>query len=180
MGKAIAIVVVIALVVVLGGGFLMSISYNNQNVQLKNGVQAQQTVCAAHFDKMWKVLQQTAQVPDAAKEAFKDMYKPLIEGRYNDSNLLMKWIQEQNPAFDFSLYANVQKAIESERASYFDSQKLLIDKQMAQKNLVQTVPGSWFLDKGDTVAIVIITSAKTEEAYRTGQENDIDLFPSKQ
>jgi hypothetical protein len=180
MGKGIIIVVAILAIVGIGGYLVMSWSYTNQHIELKNGVTAQQTVCAAHFDKMWKVLQQMAQVPDAAKDAFKEMYQPLIEGRYKDSNLLMKWIQEQNPDFDFKLFENVQRAIESERASFFDDQKILIDKQMADKNLVQKVPGRWFIDPADTAAITIITSAKTEDAYRTGQENDIGLFPKKQ
>lgn len=155
--------------------FLMSVGYKNQEIKIRNSVLAQQQVCEASFDKMWKVIKQVALVPDAAKDAFKEMYTPLIQGRYSeDPKLLFKWIQEQNPAFDYSLFSNIQKAIEAERASFFYNQKTLIDMNLQHHVLLQSIPSKWFLDV-DTLKVTIVTSQVTEDAYKTGQENNIGL-----
>jgi hypothetical protein len=158
--------------------FLMNMSYTNGQITRRNLTTAQQDVCRAHFDKMWKTIQQTAQLPDAAKDGFREMYTPLIEGRYNTERggALMSWIQEQNPNFDWALYENVQIVIKSERESYFQEQRKLIDFQRNHKNYIQMVPNRWFLDENDTIPIVIITSQVTEDTYKTGQENNINVF----
>lgn len=180
MGKTIA-VIVIALLVVVGVPLMMSIHYHNAQIESKNLVLQKQTACEAHFDMMWKSIQQVASVPEAAKESFKAMYEPLITGRYavDSSGPVMKWIKEENPTFDWSLYKNVQSTIEAQRISFFKDQEMLLDVNREYKNLIQTVPGSWFLDPTDTILVVIITSDKTEDAYKTGKENDIDIYGKK-
>jgi len=178
MAKAIIAVLAVAIVVFVGGYFLMSWSYQNQETELRNLANQKQEVCAAHFDKMWKTIQQVAQVPDAAKQAFREMYEPLISGRYSadSGGVFMKWIQEQNPAFDWTLYGRVQTTVIAERESFFKDQEALLDVKREHTNLIQKRPGRWFLDPSDTLKVTIITSEKTKEAYETGEENDVDLF----
>lgn len=179
--KAVIAVVAVALIVLIGGYVGMSISYKNTQVRSKNLVEQKQEVCKAHFDKMWKAISQVAQVPEAARESFKQMYEPLISGRYSadSGGVLMKWIQEQNPAFDWSLYKNVQSTIVAERESFLKDQEMLLDVNREYKNLIQQFPGSWFLNSNDTIIVTIITSAKTQDAYQTGQENDVTLYNEK-
>ena len=88
-------------------GAMMYFSYSNGEITLREGVDAQQEVCKLHFDKMWKIIKQQAQVTDQYKESFQDIYTGLIAGRYdNDDGMFMKWIQESNPDFSPELYKN--------------------------------------------------------------------------
>jgi len=78
--KIIGIVSIIAgLVIVIG---CMFFSYNNK-VSLRNQSTAQIGKIEGVYDKMWKVIQQKAQVTSEYKDAFKEIYPELISGRYS-------------------------------------------------------------------------------------------------
>jgi hypothetical protein len=158
--------------------FSMSVSTINKEIDLRTTTMAQQTKCEAYFDKMWKILKQKAKVADQYKEAFKEIYPKLIEGRYSKGDgTLMKWIQESNPQFDASMYKDVMQSIEIERTGYFNEQSRLIDLQREHSALLQKIPSKWFLnDTLKPIHIIIVTSSNTKEAYITGEENDVDLF----
>ena len=161
--------------------FSMKVSSQNENVKLKNRISAQKLSNEANFDKMFKVISQVAQVADQYKDAFKDIYPKLIEGRYsNDKNgMLMKWITESNPTFNISLYEKLANAIEANRQEFFIEQQKLIDYNREQHTLLNTWPNTWFLSPSDTIPIKIVTSAVTKAAFKTGEENDIELFAPK-
>ncbi len=158
--------------------FSMSISYSNQEIDLRTTTIAQQKKCKTSFDNMWKILQQKAGVADQYKDAFKEIYVPLIEGRYSkDDGLMMKWITESNPQFDASMYKEVMQSIEIERKGFKYEQDRLIDMQREHSALLQKAPSRWFLnDTLKPIAIITILSKDTKDAYVTGEENDIDLF----
>lgn len=158
--------------------FLLNVSYSNGEIRQRNLVNAQQETCKAFFDKMWKVLQQKAQVSEQYKSAFAEIYPALMAGRYSNERggALMSWITESNPNFEVALYQDLSAAIEAERTSYFHEQKKLISVNNEHKNMLQTFPGSWFLAGRQLIEIVIITSEQAQSAYSTGQENKIDLF----
>ena len=118
-------------------------------------------------------------VTDQYKNAFKQIYPKLIEGRYAQGDgSLMKWIQESNPTFDISLYSSLMRSIEVERTGFFNEQSSLIDMQREHTVYIQKAPNRWFLgdDKKIPVEIKVITSSKTDEVYRTGKEDDIELY----
>jgi hypothetical protein len=49
--------------------------------------------------------------------------------------------------------------------------------QREHKVYLQKAPNRWFLDDNlKPVEIKVITSSKTDEVYRTGKEDDIELF----
>lgn len=158
--------------------FSMNISIENKEIDLRATTEAQNKKCEAYFDKMWKILKQKAGVTDQYKEAFKDIYPKLIEGRYSQGDgSLMKWVQESNPTFDASMYKDLMKSIEIERTGFFNEQSTLIDMQREHKTYLLKAPSRWFLDDNlKPVEIKVITSSKTDEVYRTGKEDDIDLF----
>jgi hypothetical protein len=170
--------------------FSMQITYQNRNERMKERIIAQQRSNEANFDKMFKSVAQVAEVAEhkmeKSKEAFKEIYVPLMEGRYSDDpdGMLMKWITESNPQFDLSaagsLYDKLANAIESNRQEFFIEQQKLIDYNREQHVLVNTWPGYWFIESSDTIAIKIITSAKTKEVFAKGEENDIELFDEKE
>ena len=102
----IILICVIVLLVVLVG---MYFTYNNKEVALRKEINAQKGKIESVHDKMWKVIQQKAEVSDQYRETFEKIYPELISGRYaNDANNAMKWIQEANPDFDTSLYKDLQ------------------------------------------------------------------------
>ena len=190
-------VVVIALI------FLFSYaSKDTQEVKLRNQVIAQNDVCRNHFDNMFKVIAQTAQVPsefmEQSKEAFKEIYQPLIEGRYRDSegeqrDVLMNWVHESNPQFDMAasarLYERLQVVVESQRNEFTRQQDMLIDMHRQHKVFCTTFWNRTIFGMDDRLiptcdessnptddCIRLIDSQKTEEVYNTGQDNDIELF----
>lgn len=169
-----AVIGVMSIIVI----FSMNISIENTEIDLRETTVAQNKRCEAYFDKMWKILKQKAGVTDQYKEAFKDIYPKLIEGRYSQGDgSLMKWVQESNPTFDASMYKDLMKSIEIERTGFFNEQSTLIDMQREHKVYLQKAPNRWFLDDNlKPVEIKVITSSKTDEVYRTGKEDDIDLF----
>jgi len=174
IGLSLGILVAITALII----FSMSISYSNKEIDLRTTTIAQQDKCKAYFDKMWKILKEKAGVADQYKEAFKEIYPKMIEGRYSQGDgSLMKWITESNPSFDVSLYKDVMQSIEIERTGYFNEQTRLIDMQREHSALLKKAPSRWFLnDTLKPVAITIVTSKNTKDAYTTGEENDVDLF----
>jgi hypothetical protein len=166
------------------GYFLMKWSAQNQNNNLKLLIAGQQESNKANYDKMKKTIEQTAQTANAkfvmSKEAYKEIYPALMDGRYkDDKNSMMKLVVESNPTFDIaaaaSLYDRLVVAIEANRQEFFDAQNKLISYNQEQRRLLVNRPTCWFLEKSDTIHITTITSKDTKEAFRTGEENDIDL-----
>ena len=162
-----------------------AVGVSNTEIRLRNRGNAQQENCAAFFDKMWKILQQDANVADQYKEAFKEIYPDLIAGRYSAKNekgenttdgSLMKFIVESNPQFDTKLYDKLMTAIEGQREGFFVEQQKLIDIDREHKDMRMTFPKKMVIGRRADLGIVIIKSLTTKEAYETGQENDIDLF----
>lgn len=156
----------------------MYVSYNNSEVRLRNQAEAQQENLEVVFDATWKIIQQKAGVSGQYAKDFKEIYPELMEGRYNNDRggALMSWITEHNPTFDTSLYADLMRSIEAERTKFAREQKTLLDIVREHNNVRETLPGSIFVGSRPEIEVKLVTSAKTDEAFSTGQENDVDLF----
>jgi len=181
-GKATLITFGVSIIFLIMAG-VWAVGLNNDEIKLRNRGLAQQETCAAYFDKMWKILQQKAGVTDQYKEGFKEIYTALIEGRYSDEGkgqeTFMKWIVESNPTFDVSLYKDLMASIEGERNGFFMEQQKLIDIDRQHKDMRMTFPNKMIIGSRSDLEIKVIKSLKTEEVYKTGQENDVDLFKDK-
>jgi hypothetical protein len=166
--------------------FATNISITNKEVALRKKVLAQQDVSKANFDKMFKVIAQTAEIPEQlmekSKEAFKEIYTPIMEGRYGNARggALMSWVTESNPQFDLNaiapLYEKLQIAIESNREQFFLEQKKLIDIHREHSTYIEMYWTKIFLGQLEPIEIQIVTSTYTEKAYATGKEDDISIF----
>ncbi len=158
--------------------FIMWYTASNKEARLREVVLAEQTVCKNHFDKMWKIIQDEADVASEYKDAFIKVFPQIMEERYGNkgSGALLNFVKESNPNFDISLYANLQKDIKSERTEFAMHQDKLIDVNREHRTLLRTMPSSWFLSESDTIHITIVTSARTNEAFTTGEDNNSDLF----
>lgn len=170
-------------------GVVMYFSYNNTEIVKREQTTAQEDVCKANFDKMYKVINQVAQTAGqfamVSKDAFKEIYPSLMEGRYGNERggALLSMVTESNPNYDMKavgeLYKNLQNVIEANREEYFVEQKKLIDLQREHSIYIKRTPARWFISNDKEIEITIITSEKTKEVYRTAEENDINLFDKK-
>jgi hypothetical protein len=88
----------------------------------------------------------------------------------------MSWIKEDNPNLDSKVWIKMMNAIEAQRTSFFRDQEQLLDIKREHDNLRLQPPSKWFVGDSKEIEVVIITSAKTKEAYSSGEENDIELF----
>jgi len=156
---------------------------NTYNVKFETG-KAFQKNSEVVFDNTWKIIQQQAGVTTEYKEGFKEVYVELMDARYkNDAGAgqqtLMKWVTEANPEFDASLYSKLMNTIERTRNDFTMEQKKLIDIDRELKSMKVTFPNSLVLGGKPDLEIKLVTSAKTDEAFRSGQDNEVDLFPKK-
>jgi L-rhamnose mutarotase len=176
----IAIVGLVGLLLVGGCGGMYCLSTVSREVDLRTQIQAKQEANKPSFDTMWKILAQKAGVTEQYKKDFKEIWPELIAGRYSQGGgKMMLWIQERNPDFDSSLYKDLMASIEAERKRFLRDQQLLIDYKREHDQLrKRPISGLVLRMFGDAseATITIVTSAQTDTAFATGQENDTDLF----
>ena len=177
--KWIVIGFVSAFLIILSAGTYvgMYVNYSNKEVSLRNAAEAQRGNIENIFDKTWKVIQQKAQVTDEYKNAFKEIYPALMEGRYSKGDgSLMKWVQESNPDFDASLYKDLMNSIEVERTAFSHQQKYMLDIIREHNVLLQSIPSKWFVSNTLPIQYTVISSSKSKAVMVSGEDNDVDLF----
>jgi hypothetical protein len=173
---ALGVITVLVIGVIIAG---MYISTSNREIDLRNLIAQQESVREANFDKMWKVISQKAQIPGQYKNDFKEVYTPLIEGRYSGDKggMFMKWIQEHNPKFEgAALYKDLMTSIESLRESFFQEQKKLVSIKKQHDDLLMKFPSSIFVGSRGRIDVKVVSSTKTKEIVGSGIEDDISLF----
>jgi hypothetical protein len=103
-----------------------------------------------------------------------------MEGRYgnpaNRGQSLMLWIQEKNPEFSIDLYKDLSRSVESLRIEFDISQKKMIDIKRVHDNLRLKFPSSLAMFGHNELQLKLVTSDRTERAFETGKDNDVDLF----
>jgi hypothetical protein len=179
MVKVYVSLVVVALFVIFGAVSYMN--YNNDEITIRKQVEAQQEKLHVVFDATWKIIQQKAEVADQYKDAFAKIYPALMAGRYGNQRggALLSFITESNPNFDVTLYKDLSNAIEGQRTNFANEQSRLVDMKREHDTLCEVFPGSLFLKSRDDIKIDIVTSAKTEDTFKSGQDNDVLLFQKK-
>lgn len=171
----------ITIAAILGIGIFstlgMYFSYNNTDAKLRAQAEAQLGKIEGVHDKMWKVLQQKAQVSNEYKDAFAEIYPELIEGRYSGGDgSLMKWITEANPTFDTSLYKDLMLSIELLRTEFQKSQERMLDIIREHNTLLTTVPGKWFVSNTERIEYTVISSTRSKTVMEMGIDDDVNLF----
>ena len=167
--------IIVCAVITIAGCYF---SYNNKEITLRTQAEAQYDKIEGVHDKMWKVLQQKAQVSNEYKNAFADIYPQIISGRYsgNGDGSLMKWVTEQNPNFDTSLYQDLMMSIEILRSEFQRNQETMIDIVREHKTLCTTYPGKWFITNTQSIEYEVISSTKSKNVMETKVDDDISLF----
>lgn len=174
-------IVSLVLVLLIGLGAIVGVSmyfsYNNTEINLRKQSDAQRSKVEGVYDKMWKIIQQKAQVSNEYKEAFKEIYPEIISGRYSSGDgSLMKWIQESNPEFDTSLYKDLMASIEIYRTEFQHSQEKMIDIIREHEVLISSYPSKWFIKNKQPIEYTVISSTRTKDTVETGIDDNVDLF----
>jgi hypothetical protein len=179
MKKVYVSLVAVALAVLFGAVSFMN--YSNGEIQIRKQVEAQQEKLHVVFDATWKIIQQKAEVADQYKDAFSKIYPALMAGRYGNARggALLSFVTESNPNFDVTLYKDLSNAIEGQRMNFANEQSRLVDMKREHDTLCEMFPGNMFLKSRDNIQIDIVTSAKTEDTFKSGQDNDVSLFSKK-
>jgi len=177
-------------------------SHYNTVIGQQNSTEAQWKTNQLNYDNMWKVVQETAQVAEQERSSFKEIFLGAMEGRYGDggSQAVMQWITEHNPSPSPDLYMKVMSIIEAQRNTFTNGQQMLTDRQRVYKNTLQSPMGAllWngvfgfpseitgkyapsedYDGDGKLTALdyPIVTSAKTEQVFKTAQDNEpMDVF----
>ena len=175
-------IILIALLVILGCGIGTVVGayfgYNNKEIALRAKAEAQVGKIEGVHDKMWKVIQQKAQVTTEYKDAFANIYPEIISGRYSGEGdgSLMKWVTESNPNFDTSLYTDLMQSIEILRSEFQRNQETMLDIVREHKTLCTTYPGRWFISNTMEIEYTVISSTKSKVVMETGIDDDVKLF----
>jgi uncharacterized membrane-anchored protein YhcB (DUF1043 family) len=152
------------------------VRYNNQATILENQFNAEQESVTIQYDNLWKTISQKAEISDKYKNDFKDIYTEIVSSRYQDDNLLFKFITESNPNYDVSLLKDLSRYVEAGRLGFTNSQQKLIDLKREHDNMRTTFPSSLYLGNRKELDLNLVTSSRTEEVRSTGKDDDVDLF----
>jgi hypothetical protein len=181
MSKGLVATVVLVVLFVSGGlfgGVVPYFSYKNQAVRIENQATAKQDACMLVQDKMWKIISQKAGVTDKYSQDFKNNFSGIMAARYEGKDPMFNWIKEANPNFSVALYEDLSRSIEAYRNEYASNQTALRDIKTEHDNLRTLFPSSLYLSFAGIkeLKVVLVTSGRTKEAYRTGEDNDVELF----
>lgn len=160
---------------------IMYVSSSNAEVRLRNQVVAQQKSNEAVFDNTWKILQSQAGVAQTERESFRATYSQIMQDTRGvaGSGALASFFTQAKIDISPELFGKLMTSIEAQRTAFTREQQELIDLKREHDTLLQTLPSSIFVGDRPPIEIIVVTSAKTEAAFGSGQENDVELFNLK-
>lgn len=161
-------------------GVMMYFSADGKEIGLRNQIKAQEKTNEISYDTTWKIISQKCQIKDDYKESFRSIYVDLMKERhYEAGGQFMKWIKEANPKFDVSLFKDLMNTISGERKTFERNQAKLVDLQRQHNDVLTKAPERFFVGGRPPIEIRVVTSTKTDEAFKSGKEDDVDLSPKK-
>lgn len=167
----------LAAVIIVG---LMYVTYSNKEVRLRNQMKAKQTDNTSQLDNVQKKISQIVQVSDMQMQALKDIIVGNAEARKGGSGSLATLVREAVPQVNNNeTFNNIINIITGSRDAWTMRQTELLDLKREHDNLIDTLPSSFFVGGRGKIDVVIVTSGRVKENFRTGEDNDIDLKPKK-
>ena len=123
-----------------------------------------------------------SQIADEYADQFKDIYVSLMDERYSDGQgRFANFVQENSPVYSPQLMQTLMTSVEANRRDFEREQTALLDIKREHDLILQRMPAALYtsiLFGRKPIDITVVTSGRTEEAFETGQDNDVDLFPS--
>ncbi|NOU77109.1 hypothetical protein GC098_38095 [Paenibacillus sp. LMG 31458] len=152
-------------------------SHRNTAIALDEQIKSQHVANKSNYDNMWKRFKEMAQVTDMQADDIKKVYTDLIAGRYNDTQVLFKIVQEQNPQMSKDVYNKLQNEISAGRTEFDRNQKKIADLVREYNTHIRKhiVMNAIFHFQTMDAEKFIITSDRTTDAYQTGKDNEVKL-----
>ena len=155
---------------------IMGISYSNQEINLRVTINAKMTDNKSEFDNMWKKISQVVQVTKSERASLSKLFQDYAQARTTSGGgEFMKWVQESVPNVGRETYVNLMNIITASRDAWTMRQKELIDFKREHDKLRQMFPSSVFVGMRPEIVITIITSDKTDDTFKKGKDNDVEL-----
>jgi hypothetical protein len=175
IGCGIFVVLGFVLTLILGGYF---VSVMNTETRQRNAITAKQLDNTSEYDNLWKKLSQAGQVSDAEKEALRQIIVGYADARKSGSGSLATMVREAVPKVDLHTFKNLLNIVTSSRDAWTMRQKELIDLNREHDNTIDLFPSSVVcaILGRQKIEIKIVTSTRTGEAFKTGKDDDVDLF----
>ena len=156
---------------------VMFFSYNNKEIALRKEAEAQRGKIKSVRDKVFKIIREKANVSTEYRKAFEKIDPDLIAGRYSgDNGGMMKWIQEQNPTFDTSLYGDLMQSIEVQREAFNTEQTRMLDIINQRAALLEQYPSCWFIRNKSAIDYTVIASTSTNNILPSGIDDEMLTF----
>jgi hypothetical protein len=154
------------------------IGASNSEARLRNQFGAKQTDNTSQFDNMWKKIAQSAQVTEKDRESLAEIFVQHAQARTGsgEGGAVMKWIQESVPNISSDTFRNLQNIIVASRDSWTDNQRQLLDIKREHDNLLDTFPSSIFVGGRARLKATIVTSERTDEAFKSGRDENTAVF----
>lgn len=164
--------------------FGMGVGFHNKEVKLRNLIVNKQTDNKNQMDAMWKNIAQTAEVAEKDRQSLMEIFQQYAAGREsNNKGMLMKWVTESCPqvAVNSQTFDKLMNIIVSQRDGFKFRQTELLDFKREHDNLLDTFPNNIFAAvlNRHKIDVVIVTSTRTENAFKTGKDDDTKLFSPK-
>lgn len=177
----------LAVIGIVGAGILlavilfgMGVSFHNKEVKLRNLITNKQTDNKNEMDAMWKNISQTAQVAEKDRSTLMEIFNGYAQGRAgtDPKTPLMNWIKEAVPNIPPGTFDKLMNIIVAQRDGFKFRQKEILDFKREHDNLIDTFPNNIFamVLGRDKISVVIVTSTRTEDAFKTGKDDDVQLF----
>lgn len=178
IGGCCGFVLVIGLLIMF---FSMSLGYKNNEVALRTAIVAKQKDNMAELDNMTKKITQVASVSQEQMAYLKDIIVGNAQARAGNGQggTLASWIKEAVPNVDTTTFNNLQNIIVASRDGWTMRQKELLDLSREHNKLLQSPISGWFLSGGLPIEVTIVTSTRTEKAFQTGKDDDVEIFHKK-
>lgn len=162
---------------------IMYFSYNNSETRIRNAIVAKQRDNTSQLDNTVKVISQNAQVTSEQREALKDVIVGNAEARAGSrgSGNLATLVHEAVPNMDQTTqtYRQLMNTITAARNQWTENQRELLDLSREHNNMLTLQPSAFFcvtLGGKQPIEVTIVTSTRTEESFKTGKDDDTDLF----
>jgi hypothetical protein len=169
---------VLAVVIVL----VMAVSFHNKEVRLRNLIVNKQTDNKNEMDAMWKNISQVAQVAEKDRTSLMEIFNGYATARAgtDPKTPLMNWIKEAVPNVPPGTFDKLMNIVVSQRDGFKFRQKEILDFKREHDNLIDTFPNVIFATVlgRNKIDVVIVTSTRTEDAFKTGKDDDTQLFKS--
>ena len=82
MKKTIGVFLSLGVIVIVSTLFLINITVDAKEIKLHNLYDSQEDVCKSFYSNRWEIFKSKAEVSDQFADKFKEIYEPLLEGRY--------------------------------------------------------------------------------------------------